>query len=72
MTLHETAVFDVPVTVAVNCCVPPIRTCAFTGVTVTETGGTIVTEAVPDTEESAVEVAVTVIAAGFGMAEGAV
>jgi hypothetical protein len=65
-------VFDVPVTVAVNCCVLPVRTCAATGEIVTETGGTIVTEAVPDFVESAAEVAVTVIRAGLGIAEGAV
>jgi len=70
MTLQETTVFDVPVTVAVNCCMAPTRTCAFAGVTVTETGGTMVTEAVPDTEESAADVAVTVIEAGLGIAEG--
>lgn len=64
--------FDVPVTVAVNCCVPPVRTWAVVGVIVTETGGTIVTEAVPDFAESAAEVAITVIRAGLGIAEGAV
>jgi hypothetical protein len=72
MMLHDTVVFAVPATVAVNCCVPPVRTCAVAGAIVTETGGTIVTEAVPDFVESAVEVAVTVIRAGLGIAEGAV
>jgi len=46
MMLHDTAVFDVPVTVAVNCWWPPVRSCAVVGEIVTATGGIIVTDAV--------------------------
>jgi len=42
--LHDTAVFDVPVTVTVNCSWPPVRSCDVAGENVTETGGMIVTE----------------------------
>jgi hypothetical protein len=58
-TLHETAVFDVPLTVAVNCWCPAGSNCAVVGETVTETGATIVTEAVANFVGSATEVAVT-------------
>jgi hypothetical protein len=71
-TLHDTVVFDVLVTVAVNCWWPRVRSCAVMGETVTETGGTIVTEAVADLVGSAVEVAVTDTCAGLGTADGAV
>ena len=57
-TLHDTAVFDVPVTVAANCWWPPVRSCAVAGEIATETGGMIVTEAVADFVASATEVAV--------------
>ena len=70
--LHETEVFDVPATVAVNCCWPPMSTCAVTGETLTEIGGSIVTVAEADLVGSATEVAVTVTSAGLGTAEGAV
>ena len=36
-TVHVTAVLDEPVTVAVNCCVPPARSDALMGVSATET-----------------------------------
>ena len=55
--LHVTLVFEVPVTVAVNCCWPPARTVAVFGETLTATGGTIVTVAVPDFVGSANDVA---------------
>ena len=45
-TCHVTAVFEVFVTVAVNCCVKPVTTVAVLGLTATETGGVIVTVAV--------------------------
>jgi len=70
--LHDTAVFDVPVTVTVNCSWPPVRSCDVAGETVTETGGMIVTEEVADFVGSATEVAVTDNCGGFGTAEGAV
>lgn len=38
LTLQVTALFEVPVTVAVNCCVAPIASATRTGVTVTATG----------------------------------
>jgi len=34
-TAHVTPVFEVPVTAAVNCCVPPVATLAELGLTVT-------------------------------------
>ena len=70
--LHVTAVFVVPVTVAVNCCWAPVTTLAEPGETETATGGTIVTAAEADWEGSATEVAVTLRAAGFGTVAGAV
>jgi len=72
MMLHDTAVFDVPVTVAVNCWWPPVRSCAVVGEIVTATGGIIVTDAVLDFVGSAAEVAVTDTCGGLGTAEGAV
>jgi hypothetical protein len=59
VTLHVTAVFVVPVTVAVNCCWAPVRTCAVAGATVIEIGRAIVTVAVLDFVVSATDVAVT-------------
>ncbi len=57
-----TAVFVVPVTVAVNCCVPPDATVAEVGeiVTVTGAGAVIVAVALADFVGSATLVAVTV------------
>jgi hypothetical protein len=71
-TLHDTVVFDVPMTVAVNCWWPPVRSCAVAGETITETGGTIVTEAVADFVGSATEVAVIDTCGGLGTVDGAV
>jgi hypothetical protein len=50
----------VPETVVVNCCVAPVSRVTLAGDTLTEIGTVIVTCAVPDLEESALEVAVTV------------
>jgi hypothetical protein len=71
-TLHDTAVFVVLLTVAVNCWWPPVSSCIANGEIVTETGGTIVTDAVADFVESATDVAVTDICGGLGIADGAV
>ena len=71
-TLHETAVFDAPVTVAANCWWAPVSNCAVVGEILTETGATIVTEAVEDLVGSAAEVAVMDTSGGLGTADGAV
>jgi hypothetical protein len=65
-------VFVVPVTLAVNCCLPPVTTLAEAGDTETATGGNTVTVAEADLEASACEVAVTVTDGGVGTAIGAV
>jgi hypothetical protein len=67
-----TPVFWDPVTVAVNCCCPPVTTCTADGETLTATGGMIVTVALADLVPSATEVAVTVTLAGLGTVPGAV
>jgi hypothetical protein len=69
-----TAVFDDPVTLAVNCCVPKLATLAAPGDTTTATddGGVTVTAAVADFVVSAWEMAVTVTCAGVGTLAGAV
>jgi hypothetical protein len=59
-TDHVTAVLGVPVTVAVNCTLPPDITVAVDGLTVTEMTGFTVTVAVPDRLGSAWLVARTV------------
>jgi hypothetical protein len=71
-TLHNTPVFDVPSTVAVNCSWPPTNNFAFAGATETVTGGMIVTVPVADFVGSATDVAVTDTVAGLGTADGAV
>jgi hypothetical protein len=71
-TLHDTAVFVVPVTVTTNCCLPPVTTWTAAGATATTIGGMIVTEALPDFVESAADVAVTETRAGLGTIAGAV
>ena len=75
-TSQVTAVFEVPVTVAVNCCVPKFGMFGAPGETVTVTLLTtvdvIVTIADADTPESFIDVAVTVISARVGTAAGAV
>ena len=57
---HVTAVFVVPVTVAENCCVPPVWTEAEVGDTEIATGAATVTAADADWVVSAALVAVTV------------
>jgi hypothetical protein len=73
-TLHVTAVFVVPLTVAENCCCAPVETWVAEGETTTETDAAdwITTAAEADFVESATEVAVTVARAGFGTVAGAV
>ncbi len=67
---HVIPVFDVPLTVAVNCCVAPVASVAVLGLMLTVTGGggavtVIVAEA--DLAVSAALVAVTVyVPAGLG------
>ena len=72
LRLHVTAVFEVPVTVEVNCCVFPAIICAVVGEIFTTTGGRMVTVADAALEESATDVAVTVTCAGVGTVPGAV
>ena len=69
--LHVTLVSDIPVTVAVNCWVFRITTCAEMGDTLTPTGGRMVTLADADLVESATEVALTTTCAGLGGVAGA-
>ena len=73
-TCQVTAVLDVFVTLAENCCVRPVVTVAVLGLTVTTTAGgaVTVTTAVPDFVESACEVAITVTVPPVGTVEGAV
>ncbi len=61
VAVHVTAVFDEPVTVAVNCCVCPACNVALVGdiATLTTGAGCIVTTADPDFVVSATEVAFT-------------
>ena len=75
LTLQVTAVFNDPVTVAVNCWVWDTATEALVGDTVTDTVEiveVIVTIARPDFDGSALLVAVTVALAGDGTVVGAV
>jgi hypothetical protein len=69
--LHVTAVFDVPVTVALNWCVPPSSTLTADSVTATLTG-TWCTSAEPDFVGSNCSLATTVTVASLGMDAGAV
>ncbi len=70
--LHVTAVFVVPLTVALNWRCAPAITFAEVGETETDTAATMVAVALPDFVVSAFEVAVTVTAAGLGIVVGAV
>jgi hypothetical protein len=70
-TVHVTAVFDVPTTDAVNCCVAPVATEKLLGVTVTATTDTMVTLADADLLAAAVLVAITLTLAGEGATAGA-
>lgn len=72
LRLQVTAVFDMPVTVAVNCCVLPITIVAAIGDTLTPTGGRIVTLAEAVFVGSAFDFTVTVTSAGLGSVPGAV
>ena len=67
-----TEVLVAPVTVGVNCCVPPVRTEAVDGLSVMATPLTIVTPAVADFVVSATLVARTVTVGGDGKIPGAV
>ena len=71
-TLHVTALFDVPTTDALNCCVAPAPTEVAPGVTVTTTVDIIVTVADADLLGSAMLVAVTITFDGEGATAGAV
>jgi hypothetical protein len=72
--LQFTDVFVLPVSVAENCCCPPVDTCAVAGDTETETDATLwmTTLAEEDFVGSATEVAVTVAREGLGIVAGAV
>jgi N-acetylglucosamine-6-phosphate deacetylase len=69
--LHATAVFEVSVTDALNCCVVPVGTEALVGLTVTAITGTTVTLAEADLAGSATLVAITLTLAGEGGTGGA-
>jgi hypothetical protein len=71
-TLQMTAVFVVPVTVAMNCRVAPIWTVAEVGEMATAMGAVIVTVAEADLAGSAALVAFTVTRLGLGAVAGAV
>ncbi len=70
--VQVTAVFVVPVTVAVNGCEAAVATLTEVGERETATGAITVTVAEADLVASACEVAVTVTVAGLGTALGAV
>jgi hypothetical protein len=72
LTLHVTAVLELPLTVAVNCCVCPTRTDMVVGETLTETPCVTVAVACADLVESAALVAVIVTLPPEGTAAGAV
>jgi len=72
LTDHVTAVFDVFVTVAENCCVWDAESVAANGLTVTAIDGYTVTAADPDFVPSATLVAVTVTVCWVVMLAGAV
>lgn len=71
MTIQPTAVFKVPVTDALNCCVAPVEIVALAGLTVTPTTGTTVALAEADMVGFATLVTVTLTLAGEGATEGA-
>jgi hypothetical protein len=74
LTLHVTDLFEVPVTVAENCCCPPVASTTWLGDTVTETvaGEPMVRVELALAVTSASEIAVTVTVAGEGAVAGAV
>jgi hypothetical protein len=67
-----TAVFELPTTDALNCCIAPVTTEMLAGVTVTTTTGTMVTLAEAVLLGSAMLVAATVTLGGAGATGGAV
>lgn len=73
-SVQRTDVLVLPVTVAENCCCPPVTTRAVDGSTLTETeeADWMTTVAELDFVGSATEVAVTVARDGLGMVAGAV
>jgi hypothetical protein len=71
LTDQVTAGFEVPVTVAVNCCVPPITTLAVAGEMPTVTGISV-TVAEADRVGSTTDVAFTVAVVWFVTTAGAV
>ena len=71
-TLHDTEVFEVPVTCAENCSDAEAAIVAEVGEMVTWTTGTTVTAELADLVGSATEVAVTERKGGFGGTAGAV
>jgi hypothetical protein len=72
VALQVTPVVAVPVTLAVNCSVPPSAICAEVGDMLTPIFCEIVTIAELDFVESATDVAVTVTNDGSGGVDGAV
>jgi hypothetical protein len=74
VTLHFTALFVVPLTLAENCCCTPVETWAVRGDTEidTEAAAWITTDAELDFVGLATEVAVTVASDGVGIFAGAV
>ena len=70
-TVQVTAVFEVPMTDAVNCWVAPVRTELLAGLTVTTTTGSMVTSADAVLLGSAMLVATTLMLAGEGATSGA-
>ena len=71
LTLQVTAIFELPVTLALNCCVVPVAMESPLGLTITATTFTTVTFTAADLVESAALTAVTVTPAGEGAIGGA-
>ena len=74
LTVQVTALFEVPVTVAVKGCCPPVPSCTLAGDTATDiwVRGTTITVEEPDTVGIDNKVAVTATTGGVGAMEGAV
>jgi hypothetical protein len=72
VTVQVTLMLEVPPTVAVNCWVFPVTTCALLGETLTMIACRIVTTALLDFVASMTEVAITFTCAGLGTVPGAV
>ena len=73
-TVQFTAVLELPVTAAENCCCPPAVIVADVGEIVTPTlaGAPIMTVALPNCVRSERDVAITATTGGFGAVAGAV